>query len=495
MTAKAARRNGAPLWLQLVALLLVCLLAAQAISFAMLTLAPPPRPQLYRVFEIAAALRGQAVTPRLGRPLIRSVEAKPPAELAAPAEGGRFTRAIAHELGVPEGDVRIAVREHRGFGMRRHRAEHLELRDGGWRDHPPPEAGRPPIEDRVFMGGGPGPGIGPGPGPGPGAGRFFFSGRFSSADMPILGEVTVALKRPQGDWVVVRSPPEPFPNEWERRGLIWLAAGFLIVAPAGFLFARRITAPLKKFSEAADRLGRDPKAPALAVGGPAEVGLAARAFNEMQSRIRRYIDDRTAMVGAISHDLRTPLARIRFKMERAPEELRASVLADVAQMEQMIGDVLAFISDEGKPRQRERLDLLSLVECVADDASMLGGDVEIAEAEAVTVDGDPVGLKRLFANLVDNAVRYGAGARIDVRREGAAAVVSIADFGPGLSAHDIEKVFEPFYRTDPSRNLDNGGVGLGLPIARATARAHGGDVELSSSGQGTVARVRLPLAA
>jgi signal transduction histidine kinase len=313
--------------------------------------------------------------------------------------------------------------------------------------------------------------------------------------MPMFGDVEAALRQPQGDWMLVRSQPEPFPTEWEWRGLIWLAVGFLLVAPAGILFARRITAPLQRFAAAADRLGRDPKAPPLALSGPAEIGLAASAFNEMQARLRRYIDDRTAMVGAISHDLRTPLARIRFKMERAPPELRDSVLRDVAQMEQMIGDVLAFIRDEGQPRQRERLDLLSLVECVVDDAASLGADVEIDGAEPALVEGDPVGLQRMFANLIDNAVKYGAGARIEVRRGTDQAVVEITDFGPGLAAPELERVFLPFYRTDASRNLDKGGVGLGLPIARATARAHGGDVELSSSGQGAVARVSLPLAA
>jgi signal transduction histidine kinase len=216
----------------------------------------------------------------------------------------------------------------------------------------------------------------------------------------------------------------------------------------------------------------------------------------MQARLKRYINDRTAMVGAISHDLRTPLARIRFKVEAAPPALKASVLSDVEQMEQMIGGVLALIRDEGQPRRREKLDLLSLIECVADDASMVGGQVEIAEEAApVTVDGDPVALQRLFSNLVDNAVKYGGEARINVRQDGGAAVVEIADAGPGLSPDELVRVFQPFYRTDASRNLDNGGVGLGLPIARSTARAHGGDVELKSEAGGTTAVVTLPAAA
>jgi signal transduction histidine kinase len=277
--------------------------------------------------------------------------------------------------------------------------------------------------------------------------------------------------------------------------LLWLAAGFLVVAPAGYLFSRRITAPLQRFAVAAERLGRDPHGPQITLSGPAEVGAAARAFNDMQGRLKRYIDDRTAMVGAISHDLRTPLARIRFKLEAASPRVRDSILTDLVQMEQMIGGVLAFIRDEGAPRARERLDLLSLVECVADDAAMLGGDVDIVEGEPITVEGDLVALQRLFENLVENSVRYGGEARIRLCRDQGTAVVTISNSGPALSPEDVSRVFQPFYRADASRNLDRAGVGLGLPIARSTARAHGGDVELTSGREGTRTIVRLPATA
>ncbi|HKP80025.1 MAG TPA: HAMP domain-containing sensor histidine kinase, partial [Phenylobacterium sp.] len=317
--------------------------------------------------------------------------------------------------------------------------------------------------------------------------------RFRAAHEMVLGDFTAAMRRDDGRWVVVRSSPEPFPNDWQKRAFLLLAAGFVIVAPAGFLFARRITAPLKRFSEAAERLGRDPHAPQMTLRGPAEIGAAAEAFNDMQGRLKRYIDDRTAMVGAISHDLRTPLARIRFKLEGAEPGLKRTVLSDVAQMEQMIQGVLTFIRNESTPRRRERLDLLSLVECVADDAAMVGGDVEIFDSVPVTVDGDAAALQRLFVNLVDNAVKYGGQARIRVGREQGQAVVEIDDAGAGLSADDLERVFQPFYRADASRNLDAGGIGLGLPIARSTARAHGGDVELLAAQKGLRARVTLPV--
>jgi len=161
----------------------------------------------------------------------------------------------------------------------------------------------------------------------------------------------------------------------------------------------------------------------------------------------------------------------------------------------MIGGVLAFIRDESAPRRRERLDLLSLIECVVDDAALVGGDAEIVQGQPVIVDGDPVALQRLFANLVDNALKYGGEARVRVGQQGATAVVMIADNGPGMTPDELQRAFQPFYRADASRNLDTAGVGLGLPIARSTARAHGGDVELTADASGATATVTLPVAA
>jgi signal transduction histidine kinase len=467
VTTTERPRTRAPISVQLVALLVLSLLAAQAISFAIIVLMPPPRPPMHRISDIAAALRGGPLQVGAGRPMTRTAAETLPPDLRRPRPAAEWgLQSLAMMLNRPVSDVRLA-QSPPSFTWRLMR----EMRRGE------------PAPERAFRGS-------------PrwdhergGATRAPRSG--VRPDGPLFGDFGAAVRA--GDsWVVVRSTPEPFPNAWQLRTSMWLLAGLLVVAPAGYLFARRITAPLKRFAVAAEALGRDPHAPQMTLRGPAEIGAAAHAFNEMQARLKRYIDDRTAMVGAISHDLRTPLARIRFKMEAAPPALRDSVTADVAQMEQMIGGVLTFIRNEGEPKRRERLDLLSLLECVADDAGAMGADVELVEGEAVTVDGDAIGLQRLFANLVDNAVRYGRQARIRVRQETDAAVVEIADRGAGLSDEELERVFKPFYRTDASRNLDNAGVGLGLPIARSIARAHGGEVTLSSTGAGLVASVRLP---
>ncbi|MDR3506696.1 MAG: HAMP domain-containing protein, partial [Caulobacteraceae bacterium] len=207
-------------------------------------------------------------------------------------------------------------------------------------------------------------------------------GLFGLAPAPFVeGDFVAAMKVGPGRWVTVRPQPEPFPNSWQRRVLLWFALSLAVVAPIGFLFARRLAAPLAAFAAAAERLGRDPSAPVLPINGPAEVGRAARAFNQMQVRLRRFIDDRTGMVGAISHDLRTPLARIRFRLERVPPETRKGILGDVEQMEDMITSVLAFIRDASEPGARERVDLRSVLQCVVDDAALMGGDAELEDGE------------------------------------------------------------------------------------------------------------------
>ena len=474
-------RTRAPISLQLVALLLASLMVMEAISFGIILLMPPPRPAVYRVGDVATAIHGGLLRTRFGRPLVRTSARTLPAELAAPhREHERTLAALAHTLGAPEARVRLEEQNPSPiWRLRRALTGAAPPRDRGG-----PMGASPFENDRESQ---------------PSADAPNPRRRAAGGpEMPIFGDFAAALQRDDGAWTVVRSTPEPFPSAWQMETSAWLLGGFLLVGSAGYLFSRRISAPLRKFAQAAERLGRDPQAPPMGLRGPAEIGAAAQAFNEMQERLKRYINDRTAMVGAISHDLRTPLARIRFKLEAAPPRLREAVLSDIEQMEQMIGGVLAFIRDEGQPRRRERLDLLSLIECVADDATMVGGQVEIVDGKPVTVDGDPVALQRLFANLVDNAVKYGGDAQIEVRREGPLAVVAISDRGPGLSPDELRRVFQPFYRTDISRNLDKGGVGLGLSIARSTARAHGGDIELTcreTGKSGVTAIVTLPVAA
>ncbi|SOD24710.1 Signal transduction histidine kinase [Variovorax sp. YR752] len=320
-------------------------------------------------------------------------------------------------------------------------------------------------------------------------------GLFGLAPAPFVeGDFIAAVYTPEGSWVVVQPVPESFPNAWQRRVLLWFLIAAAIVAPAGWLFSRRLVRPIAGFARAADQLGRDPAAPVLALEGPAEIGRAAQAFNRMQARLRSFVDDRTVMIGAISHDLRTPLTRLRFRIEDVPDDVRAGMLEDVQEMELMIGSVLSFIRDASVVSARERMDLSSLVEDVVEQAIFVGKNVQLRRVESAQVEVDPIGMRRVLDNLIENAVKYGHLARVRLFTDGHDAVVEIGDRGPGLPANEIEQVFKPFYRTAQARSSRAAGSGLGLAVCRSIARAHGGDVVLRSGSHGLVAQVRVPLA-
>ncbi|MDM0007239.1 ATP-binding protein [Variovorax sp. J22G73] len=320
-------------------------------------------------------------------------------------------------------------------------------------------------------------------------------GLFGLAPAPFVeGDFIAAVYTREGSWVVVQPVPESFPNAWQRRVLLWFLMAAVIVAPAGWLFSRRLVRPLSGFARAADQLGRDPSAPVLALEGPAEIGRAAQAFNRMQARLRSFVDDRTVMIGAISHDLRTPLTRLRFRIEDVPDDVRAGMLDDVEEMERMIGSVLSFIRDASVVSARERMDLASLVEDVVEQAVFVGKDVLLQRTEHAQVEVDAMGMRRVLDNLVENAVKYGHQARVRLFTDGADAVVEISDRGPGLPADELERVFKPFYRSPQARASRASGSGLGLAVCRSIARAHGGDVVLRSGPHGLLAQVRVPLA-
>jgi signal transduction histidine kinase len=257
---------------------------------------------------------------------------------------------------------------------------------------------------------------------------------------------------------------------------------------------RRLTAPLRTLARAAERLGRDVNAPPLEERGAADVRQTLRAFNEMQARIQRFIEDRTRMIAAISHDLRTPITRLRLRAEFVEDaEQQAKMLADLDAMETMIRATLGFAREEANQEPRCDLDLVALLRAICEDSPGACLTVEPAGTGTLTINGQPVALRRGFGNLIDNAVKYGHRARVRLSNGGDGAIVEIDDDGPGLPEEELERVFKPFYRVEQSRSRDTGGTGLGLSVARTVFRAHGGDVVLSNlSGGGLRATVTLP---
>jgi signal transduction histidine kinase len=310
----------------------------------------------------------------------------------------------------------------------------------------------------------------------------------------LIAPFVVGVRQPDGRWNAVRPEPPFGLSPWQQRTVLWFLLSVLAMAPIAYVFARRLSAPIRAFADAAERLGRDPRAAPLELRGPSEIGVAVRAFNDMQQRLRRYVEDRTAMVGAIAHDLRTPLTRLRFRIETLPDPQRAKMAADIDQMEAMISAALTFVRDASQPGQRTPLELSSLLESLCDEMAETGHATEVVSGEKVVLDGDPMALRRLFSNLLENAVKFGGRARTRVFREDRHAVVEIEDDGPGIPPADGERVFEPFYRREPSRSRQTGGIGLGLAVVRSIARGHGGDVNLVNRvGGGLTARVELPL--
>lgn len=315
-------------------------------------------------------------------------------------------------------------------------------------------------------------------------------------DDPQLREgFTAAWLTEGGKWRVVHSEAEGFPNSFQWQVLWLFVIGLVVLLPVSWWFARALASPVRRFAEGARRLGTDPHAPALKREGPAEMRDAIDAFNAMQGRITRLLQERSHMIGAIAHDLRTPLMRLAFRLDTLESPLREKVEADINEMKFMISAALDFLRDQAAGGSRERLDLRLLVESVVDDQSDVGHDVTLVSGEPVLLQGDPLSLRRVVVNLVDNALKYGERARLRLRTGGGQVTLEIDDDGPGVPDNLQQRVFEPFFRAESSRNRDTGGIGLGLTTVRAIVLDHGGHIELRNRKEGGLrVIVSLPLA-
>jgi two-component system OmpR family sensor kinase len=311
-------------------------------------------------------------------------------------------------------------------------------------------------------------------------------------DVVISGEFSAAWRQPDGQWLRVE-PIAGF-EPWRWFVLLWLIASAIAVAPFAWALAHRFSKPIRGFAAAAERLGRDPRAPPLEFAGPSEIAEAAAAFNTMQARLNRYVDDRTTVISAVAHDLRTPLMRLGLRLEDAPDALREACEGDIRDMQGLVSTALAYVRETSQPPVRRALDLRSLAESVVDDLADRGEAVTLAPGEPVVLDANPAAIKAMVSNLVMNAVKYAGGAEVSLVQTGGNAVLEVRDSGPGIPPTDLDRVFEPFFRGERSRNRDTGGTGLGLPSARAVARAHGGDVQLVNRAEGGIlATITLPI--
>ena len=503
------RPSAFPVFVQVAALAAVALILSQAVTFGLVVLSPDPRPVGFSIDAASRALKGETAETSDGRPLSRRFTNEPARQTDRDASDPiaiAIAASLADRLDVPASKVRVSVER----GPPRRRPD----RDG------PGKGPGPRDVDFVFVRpdgatatkGITGAEVRTAPDGSPATGQ---TTRFtmrrpdgSSSQMVVNSAVqqftiradrltfapfTASVEQDDGRWAVVE-PPHGLLSPWQQRVLLGLVISMLLLAPLVWWMARRLTRPIRLFADAAERLGADPEAEPLTPSGPKEVRTAIHAFNDMQASLRDHMRQRTQTVAAIAHDLRTPLTRLRFRAESAPDAVRDRMAADIEEMDALIAQAMAFVRGDTTPERRETVDLDALAADCAAGFAETGADVTFDGGADLNVLADPAALRRALGNLIGNAVKYGGAARVKAFALDGAAVITIEDDGPGLPEDELEPVFEPFRRGEQSRNRETGGAGLGLTVARQAARAFGGEVTLANRpGGGLSARLHVPM--
>jgi signal transduction histidine kinase len=307
-------------------------------------------------------------------------------------------------------------------------------------------------------------------------------------------DLQVAVPLSDGQWLSFATAVPQGGPAVSRQFIVSMLLMAVVLLAVSIWVVRRVTAPLAALSVAAERLGNDLNAPALPETGTVETRQASRAFNTMQARLRSLIENRTRMLTAISHDLRTPLTLLRLRAENVPDESeRQKMLSTIAEMEAMVGATLQLARDEATAEPRRRTDLTALLASVIDDMADAGRPVALEPAPPILAQCQPAALKRALGNLLDNAVKYGTRAQAAIRATPDGVEITIDDAGPGIPADELARVFQPFYRLEGSRSPDTGGIGLGLAIALSIVQAQGGRLTLANRTTGGLrACVTLP---
>lgn len=296
-----------------------------------------------------------------------------------------------------------------------------------------------------------------------------------------------------GFWLeAVYARPEPTSAlTWKYYVLLGVSATILLLIAT--IVARRVSRPLKRLTVAAERLGRGEETEPVPEEGADDIRHTAEAFNRMQSRLHRFVEDRTRMIAAISHDLRTPITSLRLRAEFINDpETKEKIIETLDEMQAMTEATLAFSQDAATVEQARTIDIDALVESLCEDLTELGLNVIFAEGDRVPWRCRPDALRRALRNVIENAVRYGTRAFVKLEQTSSGLNIIVEDEGPGMLESEFENVFAPFVRLEISRNRDTGGVGLGLSIARSILRSHGGDIQLSNRPTGGL-RVTLSL--
>ncbi|WP_246524752.1 sensor histidine kinase [Sphingobium phenoxybenzoativorans] len=446
-----------PILAGIVGLIAIALIAALCAMLAVTFRGPPPHARPLTMDEVAAAIRtGQSENSDWS--LDRGQGVKQPSGMRpAPL----LAKALALRLGVPEQNVRLYVA---GPAM--------------------PAMGPRPGEGMAAF-------------PFPGSPKNGSRPAFPMAGMggrgPMLHDSFTVSWRNGDHWSWMTG---------ERHGsLRWYAITIslmilifaLLLGPA-YLVARRITNPIHRLAGRVTAVSMERREP-LPVEGPPEVRKLGQAFNRMQAQLVGHVAERTAMLIAIAHDLRTPMMRLSFRLEGLPEKDRAKAHADLEEMRAMVTTLLDFVRSGDESLVMLRIDLAALVEALADDMTAMQSSVTMADPTRTIILGDAAALRRCIANVVDNAVRYAGNAHLSLGQADGHALLRVEDDGPGVSPDHLARLSEPFYRGEASRNRATGGVGLGLSIARSIMEKHGGAMLFENrDGGGLRVTMQFPLA-
>lgn len=309
-----------------------------------------------------------------------------------------------------------------------------------------------------------------------------------------LGDLTMAIELSDGRWFNTRTIFRP-PNRTLIPLLTQMAITMLVVLGLVAILVRRISKPIQDLSLAAGKLGRGEELDPIVERGPREVKELTRAFNDMQTRLTRFVSDRTRMLAAISHDLRTPITSLRLRAEFIDDdENREKIIATLDEMAQMTEATLAFAREEAQSEATVQADLTSILRSVVDDQSDMGRKVTFADDAAKQVVAvRPVSIKRALVNLIENGVRYGGEVSVSIEALKEDVAIHVRDKGPGVPEERLKDIFEPFVRLEESRSEETGGIGLGLSITRSIVHAHGGTITLKNHPEGGLqATIHLP---
>ncbi len=539
-TTTRPRLISLPIFWQVLGLSLVVLVLALGINTLLVLKAPEPPPSGYSLQEVATALKAGKVTLHNGKTLKAATSdalpadfrpSQPPPEWMTRMETLIATR-LAHELNTPASTISVKLPTPRFHGHGYHgRFWGRQGFDDGGPQTGPQTSAVVGFQDAPQLGTLGGPGDGPAgygandegpetavispppdgapqariqtpppgpPGPAPSLQRrqagdrngppelmreaMRFVSNDGRAELYFPG-FSAAWKQTDGTYRII-TPPQSLIQPWQTRLLLGFGLTALLILPLAWLLSQRLTRPIIAFSDAAAKMSFEHNAPPILAVGSREVRQAADVLNAMQARIRKQMESRTALMGAIAHDLKTPLARMRLRIEDLPDPIRDKLGDDIAHMDGLVKSAMSFTSAHRLADQLRPLDLSALAEAMAEDMAAVC-PVEAARIEHnIMVRGDMVALKRILTNLIENACRYAGHCRISVTSQDGTVTVSVADDGPGLPPDLLETVFEPFYRLEESRNRDTGGTGLGLSVARALAEVHGGTLVLVNRYEG-----------